>query len=162
MRKLFTTTIAIICILTNVHGQKLKKAQAKKIIEISINCLKTSDSSSFVRLWYFDGKPAPYHDNPFTEKSAMLYFHYIKEFIDSALINNLRIDDIEVSKVNSEQRALNFGKYNIKVWFKYNDNYFKGFGFFVDYIDEKWLVRYIPDTSTLTREPAKKTEKQTS
>jgi hypothetical protein len=150
MKTIFTTTIMLICVLTNASGQKLKKAQARQILETAITTLKTSDSAAFVRLWHIDGKPAPFHDNPFTEKSATTYFYYIREFVDTALTKNLKIDDVEVSKVCAEQQALNFGKYNIKVWFKYTDKYFKGFGFFVDYIDDKWVVRFIPETSTRT------------
>lgn len=155
MKKVFTTSTVLICILTSAYGQKLRNAQAKQILETAISSLKTSDSAAFVRLWHFDGKPAPYHNSPFTEKSAMSYFYYLREFVDTALIKNLKIDAIEITKVGAEQRALNFGRYNVKVWFKYTDTYFKGFGFFVDYIDNKWLVRYIPDTSTLIRSPIK-------
>jgi hypothetical protein len=151
MKTIFTTAIALFCILTNVHGQKIRKAQARQILETAINCLKTSDSLSFVKLWYFDCRPAPGHDHPFTERSVMLYFHYLREFVDTALIRNLKIEEIEISKVSQEQRESGFGRYNIKVWFKYTDKYFKGFGFFVDYINNKWVVRDIPDTSTLSR-----------
>jgi hypothetical protein len=130
---------------------KLKKKQATQILQTALTSLKNADSVTFVKLWYFDGTAAPYHQNPFTEKSAMSYFHYLREFVDTALTRNLKIDDIEIYKVDADQQALNFGKYNAKAWFKYNDKYFKGFGFFLDYIDDKWVVRYIPDTSTLTR-----------
>src|SRR5688572_24287039 len=145
MKRTFTITITLICVLTNASGQGLKRAQARQILETAITTLKTSDSAAFVRLWHIDSKPAPFHDNPFTEKTATTYFHYLREFIDTALTKNLKIDDIEVSKVDAVQQAQNFGKYNIKVWFKYSDKYYKGFGFFVDYIDDRWVVRYIPD-----------------
>ena len=151
IKKLLIATIALIFVATDVHGQKLRKAEARLIIETAINSLKSGDSTAFVELWHIDNTPAPYHDHPFTEKTAFSYYHYLREFVDTALAQNLEADHIDISKVEAEQRALNFGKYKIKVWFKNTDWYFKGFGFFVEYIDDKWLVRYIPDTSTLTR-----------
>ena len=148
MKRTFTITIILFCFLTTASAQKIKKAEARRILETAIATLKSSDSASFVHLWFIDGKPAPFHNNPFTGKTAMSYFYYLREFVDTALINNLKIYDIEVSRLNAVQQAQNFGKYNIKVWFRYSDKYYKGFGFFVDYINEKWVVRYIPDTST--------------
>jgi hypothetical protein len=145
MTKIFTA-LAIFCILAKAQGQKLKRAQARQILETAVHCLKTSDSIAFIGLWHFDGKPAPYHKNPFTEETAASYYHYFREFLDTALTRDLKIDYIEISKVPSDQQALNFGKYNIRAWLKYNDKYYKGFGFFVDYIDHKWVVHYIPDT----------------
>jgi hypothetical protein len=150
MKKIFTIILSL-SLTTTAWGQKLRKKQADHILQTALSSLKNGDSTAFVKLWYFDGTAAPYRQKPFTEQTAMFYFHYLKEFVDTALLCNLKIDELEISKVGAEQRALNFGKYNIKAWFKYNDNYFKGFGFFLDYIDDKWVVRYIPDTSTFTR-----------
>lgn len=151
MKKIFTIAIICLSLATATFGQKLKKKEATQILQTALTSLKNSDSATFVKLWYFDGTAAPYHQKPFTEKTAMSYFHYLREFVDTALTRNLNIDDIEISKVEADQQALNFGKYNIRGWFKYTDKYFKGFGFFLDYIDDKWVVRYIPDTATLTR-----------
>ena len=150
MKKIFTISIICLCISTVLYGQKMTKKQARQILEKAIKSLRTADSTTFVSLWHFDGKSAPYHNQPFTEITARSYFHYLEEFLDTALIRDLKIDDIEIDKVNAEQQAMNFGKYNIKAWFKYNDKYYKGFGFFLDYINEKWVVRFIPDTSTMT------------
>lgn len=162
MNKIITTTFICLLLVTTSYGQKLNKKQANQILQTALSSLKNSDSATFVKLWHFDGTAAPYHKTPFTEQSAITYFHYLREFVDTALTMNLKIDHIEIYKVDAEQSALNFGKYNAKAWFKYNNSYFKGFGFFLDYIDNKWLVRYIPDTSTLTRQSLKKADKQTS
>lgn len=151
MKKVFSTAIICLSISGVLYGQKLSKKQARQILETAVTCLKTSDTTTFANLWYFDNTPAPFHTKSFTEQTATSYFHYLREFVDTALAQNLLIDDIEISKVAADQQALNFGKYNIKAWFKYNEKYYKGFGFFLDYINDKWVVRYIPDTSTLTR-----------
>jgi hypothetical protein len=150
MKKLIASLLATVFISANGSGQQLKKAQARQILETAITSLRTSDTTAFLNLWHFDGKPAPYHEIPFTRKTALEYFHYMREFLDTALTRDLKIYEMELTKVGVEQQALNFGKYNIRAWFRYTDKYFKGFGFFIDYIEDKWMVRYIPDTSTRT------------
>ena len=150
MKKQFTTAIICLCITSVLYGQKITKKQARQILEKAITSLQTEDSTTFISLWHFDGTAAPYHNNPFTESSARSYFYYLREFLDTAISRNLKIDGVEIDRVNTEQQALNFGKYNIRAWFKYNDKYYKGFGFYLDYINDKWMVRFIPDTSTLT------------
>ena len=40
-------------------------------------------------------------------------------------------------------------KYWIKAWFKYDEHYYKGFGFYLAYKNDKWVVRYNPSTSTI-------------
>jgi len=150
MKKIFITSIICLCISTALCGQKVTKKQVRQILETAITSLQTSDSTTFVSLWHFDGESAPYHNNSFTEKTARSYFHHLREFLDTALTRNLKIEDIEIEKVDAEQHVMHFGKYNIKAWFKYSDKYYKGFGFFLDYINDKWVVRFIPDTSTMT------------
>jgi hypothetical protein len=148
MDKVVITSVLCLFLSTVSLGQNLKKQEARKILETAYSTLKTGDSTTFVNLWYIDGTAAPYHKKSFTEKTARTYFHYLREFLDTALILNLPIHRIDISKVDPGQQKLNFGKYNIKAWFKYTENYQKGFGLFIDYCNEKWVVRYIPETST--------------
>lgn len=65
-----------------------------------------------------------------------------------ALVNNFPINEIEIERTSNEQREQKFGLYTIRLWFRYSKNYYKGFGFFVDFIDNRWVIRNIPDTST--------------
>jgi hypothetical protein len=43
-------------------------------------------------------------------------------------------------------------KYWIKAWFKYDDHYFKGFGFYMAYLNNKWVVRDYPSTSSMQKD----------
>ncbi|MES2680130.1 MAG: hypothetical protein V4635_09610 [Bacteroidota bacterium] len=150
MKKIFITSIICLCISTALYGQKLTKKQARQILGKAISSLQSSDSTTFVSLWHFSGTPPACDNHPFTEKTAITYYHYLREFLDTALTHNLKIDNIDIEKTDAEQQALNFGKYNIKAWFKYADKYYKGFGFYMDFIEGKWVVRFSPDTSTMT------------
>jgi hypothetical protein len=145
----------IIGITSIVSAQDLTKKHANQILEKSIIYLKTSDSVSFIALWKIDDTPRPYHQKPFTEQDALNYFHYLKEFLDTALTHNFNINNIEVRRTSKREQSMKFGKYNIRAWFKYDQNYYKGFGYYLDFSENKWVIRFAPDTSILIKPKSK-------
>lgn len=151
MTKLFTTTALCLLLVTAATGQSLKNKEAKQILQAAFTALQTNDSASFVKLWHFDGKAGPYQKQEFNEQTALSYFHYMQSFLDTALTLKLEISSIEVERLRGNEKDKQFGKYNVKAWCQYNDTYFKGFGLYLDYIDHKWMVKYVPDTSTLVK-----------
>jgi hypothetical protein len=141
--------LALTLIIKLANAQKLSKDQAKKIAELTLLHLQNSDSLAFINLWHYNQDPAPYHKNSFTKKDAANYYQYFKTFLDTALNQKLNIYKIELDKVNREEQNQGFGKHLITVWFKYNENYLKGFGLYLDYFDNRWGLRNIPNTSSL-------------
>jgi hypothetical protein len=151
MKRINTITLLFLAISMMAQAQKLTKKEARRILQTAYDCLKENDSLRFVKLWHIDDMAPPYHSSPFTEKNVMLYFHYYHEFIDTAIQKNISIESMNMSKVDDEMQKMNFGKYKVSAWFRYGENYYKGFGFFLDFINNEWKVRYLPESSTLTR-----------
>lgn len=151
MKKALLLSIICLSLSTTLFGQKISKKEARQLLEKAITHLKSSDSASFIGLWYTGKYKWPYHDRPFTRQDIQDNFYYLQEFLDTALNRNLKINHIEIYSVEAEKMSRDFGTYNIKAWFKYDKNYYKGFGFFVEFIDNKWVVLFNPDTSTLTK-----------
>ncbi len=148
-----STLLLGICLSLTVitYGQKLSKKEARQILEKAWNCVKTSDTLGFVKLWIIDNKQWPYHAESFDAKQVELNFLGFKEFFDTALAKNMKFDEVECDTVEHIDPHYDFSKYYIKAWFKYNNNYRKGFGFYMDYINKQWLIRFSPDYSYESR-----------
>ena len=150
MKKIYTTLFCLV-LASAAIGQTLRKKEAKQILQGAFTALQNNDSAAFVKLWHFDGKAGPYQKQKFSEQTALSYFHYMQSFLDTALTRKLEIRSIEVERLRGSEKDKGFGKYNVKAWYSYTDTYFKGFGLYLDYIDNKWMVKYVPDTSTLVK-----------
>jgi len=82
------------------------------------------------------------------------HFNFTKQYLDTALKRNLKIDNVEVEENNLKGTD---SKYWIKAWFRYDERYWKGFGFYLAYVNGKWVARDYPSTSTRRKtSPAKK------
>jgi hypothetical protein len=146
-----TFTLAIFCFCSILNAQKLDKKTATQLFEKTIVFLKVSDEVSFTNLWKLDDRSAPYQQVPFNKQDVRSHFEELKVFLDTAINRNFKIDDLEIEKLDELEKTQYSAKYNIKAWFKYDENYYKGFGFNVDFIDNKWVFRFAPDYSILTR-----------
>ena len=142
------TLLLSLFVFTLSHGQTMSKNEAKQFLEKSWNYLKVSDSSSFLSLWDLNKKSMEHQGLPMSNKFITGNFDFMKEFLDTALAQNLKMDDIEIEPENLEGTDT---KYWIKAWFKYNKHYYKGFGFYVAYDDGKWVARNSPSTSTMRK-----------
>lgn len=130
---------------SSLHAQHLTKKQSKELFEKTIQYLKTNDTLSFVNMWHYE-KAMSNNEKHFDEKLAKLYFGHIKTWMDTAFATNLTVDHIEIEKQDNNDEPY-LGQYLIKAWFKYNDHYSKGFGFYVDNLNRKWYYHNKPETS---------------
>ncbi len=133
-----------------VNGQTLSKQDAKELFNKTLSCLKKSDSSSFMKLWYIDHSVWPYHERPFDAQDIHANFEVMQQFIDTALKQNFEIASIDIEKQDKKDLKNYLATYKIQAWFKYSKTYQKGIGFNVDFINGKWHYRYSPDYSTIT------------
>ena len=150
MKKIITSTFICFLLLSVAQGHTISKKDAQQFLEKAWSYLKTSDSASFVSLWVIDASAPKHQGRAFTRQAVIGNFDFMKEFLDTALKLNLKIDHIEVEKENLNGTDT---EYWIKAWFKYDEHYYKGFGFYVAYKNDKWIVRDNPSTSTMRRNP---------
>jgi hypothetical protein len=151
MKKTFTLlTFILLCTLV-VNGQRLSKREASQILNTAYESLQRSDTSVFTSLWHLDNAPWPYHERQYKQSEVVRDFEHLREFLDTAIRRKLPFSEIEVTRVYKGISTENFGKYRITGWFDYDKHYSKGFGFFVDYVNGCWLVRFSPETSSVVR-----------
>lgn len=150
MNKLIITPIICFCLFINAFGQKPDKKFAKQLFAKTLTYLKTSDTADFIKLWVIDDKPYPYHNRPFSIADVKAIYGQLKTWLDTALNKNLSITDMDIEKMDSPEDK-GMGLYKLKVWIDYNKHYSKGFGFNMDFVDNKWVCRFGVDTSMLTR-----------
>ena len=150
MKKIFA--IACLLFIGNLQAQKISKKEAQKLLEKTIACLKSGDTTSFANLWNFDNTGRPYDKTVFTRQNAIQEFYELKMFLDTALVKSIPFDNVEVEDFKSWSKYK--VKYKIKAWFKYDDGrrYYKGFGVLVDFIDNEWAFRFTFEQSTQFRE----------
>jgi hypothetical protein len=145
MKKLLLLPAVCICLSGALFGQKLTKKDSRKILETVLNCVKTSDTSGFMNMWILDKEQWPYHTQPYDKHQILLNYWSFKSFFDSALTKNLKIDQVDCDTVEYNDPHRGFSQYHITAWFNYSTSYRKGFGFYMDFIDNKWLIRFSPD-----------------
>jgi len=151
MKKTIATIFFSVLLFAIAHGQTITKKEARQLLEQALHYLKTSDTASFINLWRLDDAPYPYHERTYTKEDVAGDFNQMKTFLDTALKQNLTIDHIEIEKQDLKDTAKYFGEYKIKAWFRYDEHYFKGFGFYVEYKNNKWVIRFSPDTSEMRK-----------
>jgi len=131
---------------------KLTKKDAGKILEKAWTAVKKSDTASFVKLWVLDDKQWPYHGGQkFEAKDVKTNFRDFRSYFDSALIRNSKLEDVECDTIEHNDPHYDFSKYYIKASLSYSKSHSRGFGFYMDYVNNEWLVRFSPDYSDVTR-----------
>ena len=146
MKKVIVLFVICLAFTFNMSGQKISSEQAKVLFEKAFTSLKNSDTTAFINLWSFDNTIPLGNKKAFTKEDAKDVFKELKVFLDTALITQMEIDEIEITGSNKELGA----KYKIKAYFKYNKetNYIKAVGFRIDYINKKWVFRFHPEYTT--------------
>lgn len=130
---------------------ELSKKEATKILERAWNDVKNSDSSDFIKLWVLDEVQWPYHGGEkFKVKDVKDNYEDFKSYFDSALVAKLKFDAVECDTLEHDDPHHEFAQYYIRAWFKYSKHHRRGFGFYMDYVNDKWLIRFSPDYSDVT------------
>ena len=118
------------------------------------SCVKANDTAGFIKTWAIDDKQWPYHaGKKFTNDDVKINFGDFKKYFAEPLSKGLKFDATECDTLSKDDPHYDFSKYYIRAWFKLADNSRKGFGFYMDYVGDKWLARFSPDYSN---EAAKK------
>lgn len=111
------------------------------MLEKALSCLQTSDTICFINLWQVDYTAT-------MRRRIISDFYAMRQFLDTALNRDLKISDVEIERHNLKNSNI---KYWIKAWFKYGEHAYKGFGFYVAYQNNRWIVRGEPSTSTMRK-----------
>jgi hypothetical protein len=143
MKKVFFLATFALLLAANLSAQHLPKKTAKEMMEKCFASLRTSDTATFVSLWQLNDSPWPYHDRMFTKEDLIPTFIQMKQFLDTALNEDMEMYSFDLERADPVVGT----RYTIRVWFKYNPHYYKGCGLHVDYIGDKWVCRFYPDTS---------------
>lgn len=153
MKKTIVLLSASLCLATISYAQpKLSKKEASKILEKAWTAVKKSDTASFIKLWVIDDMQWPYHaGQKFEVKDIKTNFRDFRSYFDSALIRNLKLQDVECDTIEHNDPHHDFAQYYIKASFSYSKSHSRGFGFYMDYVNKEWLVRFSPDYSDVTR-----------
>ncbi len=148
MKKSIIISILSLCFSGIVYSQQLSKKESRQILQQVWDCVKNSDSSGFIKMWDIDNDQWPFHGGkPFTVNDCKDNYEDFKIYFDSALAKNMKFDEVESDTVSKDDPHGFFSKYYIRAWFKYSGTYRKGFGFYMAYINNKWLIRFSPDYS---------------
>jgi hypothetical protein len=125
---------------------KLTKKEATKILESAWNDVKTSDTANFIKLWSLDDTQWPYHaGSKFTRKDVYDNYLDFRSYFDTAMVKKLKFSGVECDTVEHSDPHYDYAKYYIKASFKYSNTHTGGFGFYMDYINKQWFVRFSPD-----------------
>jgi hypothetical protein len=149
MKKIIILPLICLCLAGGVYGQKLSKKESRKILENVWSYVQKSDTADFIKMWIIDKQQWPYHTTPFDVQQIRINFADFRSFFDTALIKNMKFDEVECDTVEHDDPHRGFSAYYIRAWFKFNNDYKKGFGFYMDYVNDKWLIRFSPDYSTV-------------
>jgi hypothetical protein len=154
MKKIILLTALWLGVSGMAIGQQhiLTKKEARQVLEKAWNAVKNNDSASFASVWILDESQWPYHGGAkFTPHDVQLNFWSFKKYFDEPLAKGMKIASVECDTLKKDDPHYEYAKYYIKAWFKISDTYSKGFGFYMDYVNDKWGVRYSPDYSQDTK-----------
>lgn len=137
--------VCVALLATTAHAQRLTQKEAGALIEKAIESLKANDTATFIALWNYENPDTT--QRPFDKDLAKNYFGHVNEWMDTAFMNNIRVDRVDIEKQTQHANTPYRGQYLIKAWFSYSDGYSKGFGFYVSFINGAWYFRERPETS---------------
>ena len=111
----------LLCLVSfGSSGQRMTQKQARQIFSETTRQLNANDTTAFVNMWLYDATPTPSQGTPFTRRHAKGYFEHIREWMDTALTRNLKIDHIDIETQASDQPQS--PAYLIKAWYRYDKN----------------------------------------
>ena len=157
MKKIILLSGICLSISAFTFGQQaLNKKAGTKILEKTWACVKANDTNGFIKTWALDDKQWPYHaGQKFTIDQVRTNFSDFKSYFAESLTKSSKFDVVECDTVSKDDPHYDFSKYYIRGWFKQSDNTWKGFGFYMDYVGDKWLARFSPDYSFSKTAPGK-------
>ena len=146
MKKIIISTFLCALTFSGALGQKISKKEAQQFLEKAWGYVKASDSLSFINLYRHKDMKSNKEVLMIPKQQISDNFNAMKEYLDTALLKNLEINNIDIQKRPEGMDV----DYWIKAWFKYDEHYYKGFGFYLVYIDKKWVINMSPSTSEKT------------
>jgi hypothetical protein len=129
--------LVCLTLAANMFGQTITQKEATELLKKSLNCLKTSDTASFVGLWYLDNAVRPPFNSMFDRQQLEQVFRELQQFLVVPLFRESSFDEIEFEEMPSFFQA----RYKIKAYFKIDNKLTLGYGFLLDYINGKWAFR---------------------
>lgn len=152
MKKTIALLSASLCLVAAGYAQpKLNKKEATKILKRAWEDVKKSDTADFVKLWVLDNVQWPYHGGQkFDRKDVYANYRDFRSYFDTALIKNLKLEDVGCDTVEHNDPHYEYAKYYIHASFKFSKTHSRGFGFYMDYVNKEWLVRFSPEYSDQT------------
>lgn len=146
MKKITVVLGISLCLSVITHGQQLTKKEGTKILEQAWNDVKNSDTADFIKLWVLDDMQWPYHGGKkFEASDVKINYADFKSYLDEALVKKLKFDGVECDTLSHGDPHYDYAKYYIKAWFKLSPTHKRGFGFYMDYVNKQWLIRFSPD-----------------
>ena len=135
-------------LFTMVHAQKMNDKEASQLLNKGWNCLKTNDTTSFINFWSLNDSISIHHRRPHKKQEIIANFNAMKEWLDTAIQRKLNIEWVDITRQNLKGTDT---KYWVQAWFKYDEHYYKGFGFYVAYMNKRWIVRDDASTSSMRK-----------
>lgn len=146
MKKTIAILSLSLCLSVFASGQTLTKKEATKILQRAWDDVKKSDTADFVKLWVLDDIQWPYHGGmKFGAAQVMQNYADFKQYLDEAILKKLKFDGVQCDTLEHGDPHYDYARYYIKAWFKLEDGHMRGFGFFMQYVNKQWMVRFSPD-----------------
>jgi hypothetical protein len=146
MKKLLAILSICLSFTVITCAQKLNKKESTKILENAWNAIKNSDTAAFSKLWTLDKTQWPYHGGQtFGAKEIRDNYLDFRSYFDTALVKKLKFSEVTCDTVEHNDPHYEYAKYYITATFKYSNTHKAGFGFYMDYINNQWYVRFSPD-----------------
>lgn len=125
-------------------AQNMGKKQAREIFEKAVVYLKVADEKNFIDLFSIS-TPSTSNLVPLTVPEIRDHYTDMRLFLDTALKNNIQIDEVFCEKLGAAEAKELGAKWKIGAMFRYSDVYRKGLSFYVDKESGKWKLRSAPD-----------------
>ena len=144
MKKAFIGFAICFIVNSNLFSQSISKTEASEIFQKTLNSLTSNDTASFIDLWYVDNTAPLFNKNkPYGKPAIIEEFKNLQSFLVVPLVKKMPFERIEITETNGPLLS----KYKIKAYFKIDDHLQLGYGFLVDYIDNKWFLRWHGETT---------------
>ena len=128
----------IVLLKSSGFSQKITQTEATDLLKKSFSYLISSDTASFIELYYLDNSSSSHHQ-PYSKFDLVRDFEDIQNFLVVPIYKKLPFDRVEITDFSNTSIL---AKAKIKAYFKIDDHLQLAYGFLVDYINNKWVLRW--------------------